>query len=99
MMKIVKLDSVTDISQLVASMEMDTYYELPQNYRYKWIRFHGHSGLYSWAMEYNYQVSGCVGYIFPLSGNMVTQFKTKSGAKRNFLRRYEKYFNECLIGS
>jgi len=49
-------------------------------------------------MEYNYYVSGSVGYIHPLSGsNNVTHFKTEIGAKRNIIKRYKDYFDNITI--
>lgn len=96
----IKIESIENFSELVHSMEVNTFYELPENYRYEWIKiekgteYYSKETYYSWVMEYNYKVSGSVGYIYPIiSGNMVAHFKTEKGAKRSFIKRYREYFD------
>lgn len=95
----IKLENIGDFKKFVEGMKINTKYLLPDNFRYKWIKIEKNSGYYSkeyyysWSMEYNYKVTGIVGYIFPLSvGNKITHFKTENGAKKNFLKKYARYF-------
>lgn len=97
-MERIKVENTSGLTDLIATMEVNTYYEMPDNFRYKWIKIESSEGYYSkepyfsWAMEHNYKVSGCVGYIYPLNGNnMVTHFKTEKGAKSNLIKRFKKY--------
>lgn len=96
-MEEIKIDKIDDFKKFVNGMVVNTKYILPDNCRYKWAKIekkdYKFSFYYLWSMEYNYNNSRMVGYIFPLSGSSnVTFFKTESGAKRNFLKRYINYF-------
>jgi hypothetical protein len=100
----VKIDKIDDFKKFVETMEVNTQYLLPDNFRYKWIKIEKEKEYYSkdiyftWAMEYNYKVAGSVGYIYPISGsNKVTHFKTEKGAKTNFLKRYADYFEPLCV--
>ena len=95
----IKIENIADFKKFVEEMKVNTKYLLPDTFRYKWVQiesgneYHSKERYYTWAMEYNYKVSGNVGYIFPVSpGNMVTHFKTEKGAKKNFLNKYAYYF-------
>ena len=100
----IKIDKIDNFKKFVAEMEVNTKYLLPDNCRYKWAKVEKTVDHYCrkiyfiWAMEYNYSNSKMVGYIFPMSGsNKITQFKTESGAKRNFLKRYSNYFESIAL--
>jgi len=89
----IKIESIGNFFELVQAMEVNTYYELPENCRYKWIKIDKGSEYYSketyycWAMEYNYEVTGSVGYIYPIIGNnKVAHFKTERGAKTSLIK-------------
>jgi hypothetical protein len=95
----VNVDKIDDFKKFVEAMEVNVRYLLPDNFRYKWVKidkgkeYYSGEIQYSWSMEYNYKTSGCVGYIYPMSGTQrVTQFKTENGAKRNFIKKYNDYF-------
>ena len=103
-MKRIKIETIDNFFVFVHSMEVNTYYELPDNFRYKWIKidkaneYYSKETYYSWAMEYNYKVSGSVGYIYPIIGNnKVAHFKTEKGAKTSFIKRYKEYFETIEI--
>lgn len=95
----IEVKDATNILDLIQGMKLNTYYRMPQNFRYKWIKIEQNSDYYTkaitycWAMEYNYKVTGGVGYIHPLTqgGNYVKQFKTEANAKRNLINRFKKY--------
>jgi len=99
----VKIDKIDDFKKFVETMEVNTRYLLPDNFRYKWIKiekgneYFSNEIYFSWAMEYNYKVAGSVGYIYPISANKVTHFKTEKGAKTNFLKRYADYFEPLCV--
>lgn len=91
-MKRVKVESIEKFADLIYNMEVNIYYELPENFRYKWIKidkgseYYSKETYYSWSMEYNYKVSGSVGYIYPIVGNnKIAHFKTEKGAKTSFI--------------
>jgi hypothetical protein len=88
-----------DIKGFILNMELNKYYGMPPDCRYKWMKiekgteYYEKDVYYCWAMEYNYNVCGCTGYIHPYGGtNKVKHFKTEAGAKRNLTKYVEKYF-------
>lgn len=93
------VDKIDSFEEFVKNMEVNIFYELPKNCRYKWIKIEKSEDRYSkekyfcWTMEYNYSVAGFSGYIYPSSGNKVTHFKTERGAKRSLTTRYKEYFD------
>ncbi len=96
----VRVEKIDNFEKFVESMEINTRYLLPDNFRYKWVKIDSDNEYFSkelyfsWSMEYNYKMSGSVGYIYPLSGgSKVTHFKTERGAKNNFIKKYSYYFN------
>lgn len=105
-MKRIKIENIGNFFDIVHGMEVNTFYDLPDNCRYKWIKIEKGSEYYTketyycWAMEYNYKVSGCVGYIYPLVGsNKVAHFKTEKGCKTSFIKRYREYFESLEINA
>jgi len=100
----VKIDKIDNFQKFVESMEVNIKYWLPANFRYKWIRieqgtdYFSEEEYFSWAMEYNYDVAGTSGYIYPLKGwNTVKRFKTKKGATKNFYKAYADYFEPLCV--
>jgi hypothetical protein len=98
-MNSIKVENIEDFETFVNTMELNVRYDLPANFRYKWVKIEKELDYftkevqYSWAMEYNYSTAGCVGYIFPLkSSNYVQSWKTEKGARRNFFKRYVDVF-------
>ena len=96
----IKIYSILNFTDFVKECIAGTKYLLPDNCRYKWVKFekcedyYTKETYYSWAMEYNYKVSGSVGYIFPIgNSNKVKQFKTEKGAKDNFIKKYSAKHN------
>lgn len=98
-MEQIEVAEITDIASLINEMKINTYYNMPPNFRYKWIKIEKDADYYTkeirfcWSMEYNYKISGAVGYVHPLmpGGNYVKNFKTEANAKRNLIKRFAKY--------
>lgn len=95
----ITIKHIDDFETFVNSMVLNTRYMLPPTCAFKWAKIEKDTDLYSkevtysWAMEYNYTVTGCTGYIFPLkSRNYVASFKTEAGARRNYFKRYVEVF-------
>lgn len=93
------VDKIDDFKSFVEQMKVNTYYKLPKNYRYEWIKIekstkhYSNEVYYCWAMANNYSVSKCVGYVYPYGGsNKVPHFKTEAGAKRNLIKRFSHHF-------
>jgi len=84
------IESKIAFMDFVSQMEPNERYEMPESFRYKWIKIEkGGFGLFSWSAEYNFRVAGTNGYRYPLSGKYVQQFKTINGAKRSFVKAME----------
>lgn len=94
----IQINEVPDIISLIKEMQLDTYYDMPSDFRYKWIKIEKNEDYdtkeiyFCWGMEYNYNVTGTVGYIHPLinNGTYVKSFKTEANAKRNLIKRFSK---------
>jgi hypothetical protein len=102
-MDIIQIDKIEDFKKFIESINVNTIYVLPPIFRYRWIKiekaneYFSKEIYFSWTMEYNYSISGAVGYIYPLSSNSkVAHFKTEGGAKRNLLKRYKDYFDSKI---
>ncbi len=100
----IKIDHIDNFEVFVNTMELNTRYMLPDACRYKWVKIEKNPHHYtkeieySWTMEYNYRVAGCTGYIFPMKdSNYVKKFKTESGARRNFYKKYVDIFEPISI--
>lgn len=105
-MERIKIETFENFEAAIKEMKLNTFYDLPENCRYRYIKFEMSEGYYdkkiyfTWSMEYNYYKSGSTGYIYPSAGsNKVAHFKTEKGAKQNFLRQYKDYFEQLKTES
>jgi hypothetical protein len=76
----------------VEAAKLDEVFQIADGFPYKNFSFDNidEDGEFSWAAERDYQVTGSVGYIFPMrTTQLVKTFKTMAGAKKNMI----KYFN------
>lgn len=103
-MENIQIHNTYNLLEDIKNMKINTYYNMPDDFRYRWIKidqerdYYTNEIYYSWSMEHNYNVTKAVGYAFPLTagGNTVKQFKTEAGAKRNLINRFKKYLSEGL---
>jgi hypothetical protein len=73
-------------TKLVLKAKVNKTYTLPENFRYKKMNIDKQGDEYSWGIERNFNVTGMVGWVYPMaSTSYVKFFKTEAGAKRNLI--------------
>lgn len=88
--------------QLVNQLQVGVRFDLPNDCKFLWVNIDRNKDYYtgeitySWALKRNYYVCGSTGYVFPLNGQFVKQWKTEKGARRNLIATFGMYFDEYL---
>lgn len=94
-------NSLWELERFVTDLNINVYYIMPKKSTFKSIKvqyatsYFNDEPYYCWVMEYNYEVTGSVGYAYPLaSTQIVKHFKTEKGVKRNLFKRLAHSFKK-----
>lgn len=93
----ISIGNIEDIAAFVKAMQVNLYYDLPNNTKYsyiaifEWLDIVEGKSNYTWKLIYKYKNSTDSEKVMPSAYGVTKYFKTEYGAKNNLIAYLKKY--------